>query len=94
MTNIEIIDILNDIARLLRLKRESIFKIRAYENAVKYISETNPDLRYMVKQQKLREIPGIGVALEKKITELVTSGKLNYYERLKSEIAEVKDDRA
>jgi DNA polymerase (family 10) len=39
-----------------------------------------------VKKRKLREISGIGEALAKKITELVDTGKLKYFEDLKKEI--------
>jgi DNA polymerase (family 10) len=36
----------------------------------------------------VREVEGIGEALAKKITELVTTGRLEYYERLKAEFPE------
>jgi len=36
-------------------------------------------------EDKLREIPGVGEAITKKITELVTTGKLGFYEKLKAE---------
>ncbi|GAI76909.1 unnamed protein product, partial [marine sediment metagenome] len=32
--------------------------------------------------------PGVGEAITKKITELVTTGKLDYYEKLKAEFPE------
>jgi len=38
----------------------------------------------------LKEVPGAGEAITKKITELVTTGKLEYYEKLKSEFPERK----
>jgi len=37
-----------------------------------------------VAENRLGEIKGIGEALEKKITELVETGKLAYYERAES----------
>ena len=37
---------------------------------------------------RLKEIPGVGEAITKKITELVTTGKLDYYEKLKAEFPE------
>jgi len=39
----------------------------------------------MVKENRLNEIPGAGEAITKKLTELVTTGKLEYYEKLKAE---------
>ena len=39
-------------------------------------------------ENRLDEVPGAGEAITKKITELVTTGKLGYYERLKAESPE------
>jgi DNA polymerase (family 10) len=85
MKNVEIIDVLNGIAVLLRTKKESIFKIRAYEKVAKTIAEIDVNVDQLARENRLKEIPGIGDAIEKKITELVTTGKLQYYEKLKSE---------
>jgi len=41
-----------------------------------------------VAEDKLGEIPGVGEAITKKITELVTTGHLGFYERLKAEFPE------
>ena len=87
MKNAEIIDVLNDIAALLKTKKESIFKIRAYENVAKTIAEMDANVDQLARENRLKEIPGIGEAINKKITELVTTGKLQYYENLKSEIS-------
>jgi DNA polymerase/3'-5' exonuclease PolX len=35
----------------------------------------------------LKEVPGAGEAIMKKITELVNTGRLAYYERLKAELS-------
>ena len=92
MENKEIIDVLNGIAALLRTKKESIFKIRAYEKVAKIIAEMDVDIDQLARENRLKEIPGIGQAIEKKITELVTTGKLQYYEKLKSEVSESETD--
>jgi len=42
----------------------------------------------LVKEYRLKEVPGVGEAITKKITELVTTGRLGYYEQLKSEFPE------
>ncbi|UCC16104.1 MAG: hypothetical protein JSU58_06930 [Dehalococcoidales bacterium] len=92
MENAEIIDVLNDIATLLRTKKENIFKIRAYERVAKTIAEMDVDVEQLARENRLKEIPGIGEAIDKKITELVTTGKLQYYENLKSEISAAETD--
>jgi DNA polymerase (family 10) len=44
----------------------------------------------LVAEDRLKEIPGAGEAITKKVTELVTTGKLDYYERPKAEFPERK----
>jgi DNA polymerase (family 10) len=92
MENSEIINVLTDIATLLGTKKESIFKIRAYEKVARTIAELDVDVDKLARENRLKEIPGIGEAINKKITELVTTGKLEYYEKLKSEIIESETD--
>jgi DNA polymerase (family 10) len=85
MQNSEIARIFLEIAELLRLKKENIFKIRAYEKAARAIGELEADVGQLVVEGKLREIPGVGEAINKKISELVETGKLGFYEKLKAE---------
>ncbi|MFC2070196.1 hypothetical protein ACFLTB_03365 [Chloroflexota bacterium] len=89
MKNSEIAEVLRDIAYLLKCRKENHFKVRAYELVAKTIEEIDIDVEQLVKEGSLREIPGIGEAIEKKITELVTTGHLEYYEKLKAESPEV-----
>jgi len=90
MTNTEIAKVFQDIAELLRLKKDNIFKIRAYDKVAKSISELPVEAEQLVREGRLREIPGVGEAIAKKITEMVNTGHLQFYERLKAEIAEAK----
>ena len=85
MKNAEIAAIFNDIAEMLKMKRENIFKIRAYQRVARSIEQLPVDVEQLVREDRLREIPGAGEAITKKITELVTTGRLEYYEKLKSE---------
>jgi len=86
--NSEIAKVFEDIADLLELKGENPFKIRAYQKAVRSIEHLPVEVEQLVAEGKLREVPGIGEAISKKITELVTTGKLEYYEKLKAEFPE------
>jgi DNA polymerase (family 10) len=88
MTNAEIAAIFDDIARMLRLKKENIFKIRAYEKVARAIEALPEAVEKLAAEDRLKEIPGAGEAITKKITEMVTTGKLGYYERLKAESLE------
>ena len=88
MNNAEVAAVFDDIADLLRLKKENIFKIRAYEKVARSIEQLPVTVAQLVAEGRLTEIPGAGEAIIKKITELVTTGRLDYYERLKAEFPE------
>jgi len=89
MKNIEIAKVFQDMADLLELKGENPFKIRAYQRAARAIEHLPKELEIMVEEEEdLQGIPGVGEAIAKKITELVTIGKLRIYEELKAEFPE------
>ncbi len=88
MKNSEVAKVFEDIADLLELKGENKFKIRAYQKAARSIDHSPVEVEQLVREDRLREIPGVGEAIAKKITELITTGKLQYYEDLKSEFPE------
>ena len=85
MTNTEIAAVFSDIAGLLKQKKENIFKIRAYERAAGFIADWPVSIEQMAGEGRLREVLGVGEAIEKKITELATTGRLEFYENLKAD---------
>jgi len=85
MKNREVAQVFADIAHRLELKKENIFKIRAYRRVARSIEELPVEVEQLAKEDRLEEIPGAGEAITKKITELITTGKLEYYEKLKAE---------
>jgi len=86
MKNTAIAKVFSDIGDLLELKGENGFKIRAYQKAARAIEHYPRELKILLEQgEDLRNIPGVGEAIAKKTTELVTTGKLGYYENLKAE---------
>ena len=82
----KVAEILVEIGTLLELKGENPFKTRAYGNAARTIEGLNEPLAKLVAEKRLGEIKGIGEALEQKITELVETGNLKYYDALKASI--------
>ena len=82
--NAEIAHIFDDISRLLEVKQDSPFKIRAYHNAARAIAAFPVQLRDMVERgDDLEDIPEIGEAIAKKTTELLATGRLEFFEKLK-----------
>jgi DNA polymerase (family 10) len=91
MTNAEIAAVFTDIAEMLTRKKDNIFKIRAYQKVARAIMELTEPVEQLVNENRISEIPGAGEAITKKLTELVTTGKLEYYEKLKKEFPERAD---
>jgi len=88
MKNSEIARVFSDIADLLELKGENQFKIRAYRGVEHSIKHLPVAVERLVSENRLKEIPGVGEAIAGKITELVTTGSLEFYEKLRAEFPE------
>lgn len=76
--------VLEEIAILLELSGENPFKSRSYVNVARALEQHEDDIETLVKEKRLREIRGVGDALEQKIEELVTTGQLAYHQELRS----------
>jgi DNA polymerase (family 10) len=74
--------ILDEIGTILELQGESPFRSNAYHNGARAIEKLEEDLATVVREGRLASVPGIGATLREKITTLVTTGKLPYYEEL------------
>ena len=88
MKNLEVVKIFRDIAKILEIKGENVFRIRAYERASQNIEGLPNALESFVKLDKLTEIPGIGKDLAERIKEYYRTGKIKIFEELKKSIPE------
>lgn len=78
--------VLAEIGTLLELKGENPFKTRAYSNAARTLEGLNEPLEKLVAEKRLGELKGFGEALQDKVTQLVTTGRLPYYEELRASL--------
>ena len=85
LTKDEIARTLEHIGQLLELKGEVVFKVRAYQNAARALETFAGDLAKLAEEEKLGTIEGVGKAIAEKVTTLLTTGSLPYYEALKAE---------
>lgn len=83
MNKNDVAAILDEIGTLLELQGENSFRCNAYHNAARAIANLDRSLADVVKAGELDTIPGVGETLREKITTLVTTGQLPYYEDLK-----------
>jgi DNA polymerase (family 10) len=88
MDNSEIAAIFRDIADLLEKKKENRFKILAYRKAAGSIESLPIPVGQLVAEDRLKAVPGIGEAINKKVAELLNTGRLEFYEKLKLELTE------
>jgi len=88
LTNLEIAAVFREIADRLLEKKENWFKVRAYRRVAEEIEKQTAGLAQLATENRLREVPGVGDAIEKKIKELLTTGRLQFLEKLKAEAGE------
>jgi DNA polymerase (family X) len=87
-TNSELAEIFLLIANLLEIKGEVIYKILAYRKAAESLTNLGRDVKDVWREGKLTEIPGVGKAIAEKIDELLSTGELEFLEKLKAEVPE------
>lgn len=86
MKNKEIADLFFKIAKLLEIKGENTFRVRAFEKAAQNIENLVNPIEELVANDQLKEIPGIGNGMIRRIKEYLLQGSLEEYEDLKKEI--------
>lgn len=86
MDNREVAETLERIADILDILGEIAYKGVAYRRAADQIAHLSEPITEVWKRGELRSIPGVGEAMEKKIAELLSTGRLEYYERLKEKV--------
>jgi len=88
MKNPAIAQVFQDMADLLELKDDNPFKVRAYRRAASTIVGLPVELELLHMEGRLRDVPGVGEAISTKISELLTTGQLKAYDRLRAEFPE------
>ena len=86
MRNIEIATLFNRIADLLQIQGANPFRVRAYQRAAASLESLTDNIEAIVSRGETREIPGIGEDLAAKIAEYCATGKLAFYEELKTQV--------
>jgi len=84
----QVAEVLAEMAAIFELKGENPFKVRAYQNAVRIVEGLTDDLEDLIKKDELTKIKGIGSHLALHIAELVKTGKLKEYEKLRKSVPE------
>src|SRR4029079_13029890 len=88
MNNRDVAASFDEIADLLEFQNANPFRVRAYRNAARRITDLSEPLANVANDPKrhLTDIDGIGKDLAQKIEELLETGKVGRLEQLRSEI--------
>ncbi len=85
--NAEIARLITRYADLLEIDGANPFRVRAYRNAVRFLTSTGQDMATLVGEgRELEGLPGIGKILADKITTIVRTGSLPQLEKLEERV--------
>ena len=85
-SNREVSEILDDIGDMLEIMGENTFRVRAHHRAAESVRSAPEDVNDLARQGRLTDLPAVGTGLAERITELVETGKMAYFEELKEHI--------
>ncbi len=88
VTRDTLVNTLEEIPLLLELKGANPFKTRAYRQGAEIVQNFDGDIVELAAKDELKDIKGIGPALQQKLQELASTGQLDYYNELKAEFPE------
>jgi DNA polymerase (family 10) len=86
MRNQEVAEIFARMADILAVLGENYHRIMAYRRAAENVAALGRPLEEVWRAGELRTIPGIGETLAAKIDELMRTGRLEAYEKLKAQV--------
>jgi DNA polymerase (family X) len=86
INNMSLAETMSEIAAMLELKGENRFKIQSYRRAADTLLNMPEDIRVVWRAGRLEDLPNIGEAISTKIDELLRTGRLGFYDRLRAEI--------
>jgi len=86
LTNREIADMFETVADMLQIKGENIHRILSYRRASETIREVPRDLHAIADEGKLTDIQNVGKTIAEKITEMLETSELEFYNRLAKEV--------
>jgi DNA polymerase (family 10) len=84
--NAEIARTLEAYAALLDLAGASPYSVRAYRRAADLVRETRAPVEELVRAGRVRDLRGIGPGIERRLAELVATGRLAELEELEREV--------
>jgi DNA polymerase (family 10) len=88
MRNQEVAKIFAAMADILAIQGENVHRVLAYQRAAENVATLDRPLEEIWQAGELETVPGIGKTLAEKIDELMRTGHLEAYEKLKAQVPE------
>lgn len=82
VANPKVAEVLFNIATLLEMQQANPYRVEAYRNAARGVLSVREPIAEMVARGEPVQVPGVGTRLRKKITELVMTGRMTFYDDL------------
>jgi DNA polymerase (family 10) len=86
ITNAELARIFNEIGDMLEILGEVVYKAVAYRRVADVVERYPEDVASLYRRGEPPKIPGAGAALTAKLAELSETGRLEYHERLRTQV--------
>ena len=80
MRNQEIAELFIRMADVLEFKGENIFRVNAYRKAARTLEQLTEDIEIIHREERLRQIPGIGEGIAKDIQDYLATNRYPRYE--------------
>ena len=82
ISNRRIANILFNIATILDLAQDNVYRVRAYRRAARRILALREDAAAILARGEALPLPGVGTRIREKLAELIATGRLTFYEDL------------
>src|ERR687891_1000920 len=88
ISNADIARVFNEIADMLEILGEVVYKAVAYRRVADAVERYPDDVASLFRRGTAPKLPGAGAALTAKLAELSETGRLEYHERLRAQVPE------
>ena len=86
ISNAEMARVFNEIADMLEISGELVYKAVAYRRVADAVERWPDDVAHLFGTGQPPKIPGAGPALTTKLSELATTGQLAYYDKMRAQV--------
>ena len=84
--NAEMARVFNEIADMLEISGELVYKAVAYRRVADAVERWPDDVAHLFQSADPPKIPGAGPALTTKLAELAATGQLGYYDKMRAQV--------